>query len=491
MRVSRTLVSAFKWRILSFPIFLKVLGIGFLTAILFGAVTLLQTRSTTSQILYQLLEQRTISMGRSLADTIGRPASIGDFYSIRRSLQDAQKAFPEIRYIIVRDEYGKIIATTFENGVPPDLAKLSSPVCPPHCVAQALGSQEGTIMDARFPVVGGYAGTVQLGVLDHMVSHELSALTNRVLWGLLLCAAFGIGLALMLTGILTRPIHHLVQSANQIREGKFETRAKVFTNDEIGHLAIAFNQMAEALMQYRQEVQAKEKARLSLIERIVQVQEDERKIISRELHDHFGQSLLALLLQVQSGCKFNPSKCEYAAMPESLCTVVEKTIRQIIEEVHRLAWGMRPSILDDYGLDSALARHIEEATKTAGLDIDYQLSSPNGLPRLPSRIEVTLFRIAQEAITNIIKHAKASHASVVLLRQLHEVTMLVEDNGQGFNPAVAQEKGDQCLGLIGMKERVNLLGGGFVIESAPGEGTTIRVRIPLGEEDNANSHIHS
>ncbi len=83
-----------------------------------------------------------------------------------------------------------------------------------------------------------------------------------------------------------------------------QTRATVFSNDEIGRLAVAFNQMAEGLLQYRQEVQAKEKARLSLIERIVQIQEDERKSISRELHDHFGQSLLALLLQVQSGCKF-------------------------------------------------------------------------------------------------------------------------------------------------------------------------------------------
>jgi len=487
----KTLASALKWRVLSFPIFLKIVGIGFLTAILFGAVTLLQTRSSTSQILYQLLEQRTVSMGRSLADTIERPASIGDYYSIRRHLLEIQKTFPEIRYIIARNSDGKIVATTFENSVPPDLIKMSSPLCPPQCTAQAIGSEEGILIDISFPIVGGYAGSVQLGVLDRMVSHELATLTGKVLWGLFLCAAVGIGFALMLAGILTRPIHHLVQSANRIREGKFETRAKVFSNDEIGRLALAFNQMAEALMQYRQEVQAKEKARLSLIERTVQVQEDERKSISRELHDHFGQSLLALLLQVQSGCKYSPSKCVYANLPDSLCFNIEGTIRQIIEEVHRLAWGMRPSILDDYGLESALARHIEEVSKTAGLEIDYQFISPDGLQRLPIGIEVSLFRIAQEAITNIIRHAKASHASVVVLRQLQDITVLVEDNGQGFSLAVAQEKGDQCLGLMGMKERVNLLGGNFVIESAPGEGTTIRVRIPMSEDRDADTDLHS
>jgi signal transduction histidine kinase len=487
----RRLISALSWRILSTPFFLKILGIGFLTAILFGAVTLLQSRASTSQILYQLLEQRTLSMGRSFADTIQRPASTGDYFAIVQHLHEFQKTFPEIRYVIVRNKGGEIVASSFKRRVPKDLLQLSAPKCPPDCSVQMLGSAEGLIIDAHFPVVGGYAGTIQLGVLDKMVSGELSVLTRVVLWGLLLCATLGICLALLLTDILTRPIHHLVQSANRIREGEFETRAKVFSNDEVGRLAIAFNQMAEALMRYRQEVNAKEKARLSLIERTVQVQEEERKVISRELHDHFGQSLLALLLEVQSGCKYSPGRCEYSHMPGSLCFKVEKTIRQIIEEVHRLAWGMRPSILDDYGLESALARHIEEVSKKAGLQIDFQYISPNGQQRLPSRIEVPLFRIAQEAITNIIRHAKASHGSVVILIQNQQIMMLVEDDGQGFDPALVQDKGDQCLGLMGMRERVNLLGGSFVIESVSGEGTTIRVRIPLNEEQDANTDFDS
>ncbi len=487
----RRLLSSFSWRVLSFPIFLKILGIGFLTAILFGAVTLFQTQTSMSQILYQLLEQRTVSMGRSLADTIQSTASTGNYYAVTRHLEEAQRTFPEIRYIIVRDQDGKVVASTFKRGIPRDLLTMPQPPCPPDCSAQTLGSPEGLIIDARFPVAEGYAGTIQLGVLDQIVSQELSGLIRVVLWALMLCTTIGVCLAMLLTGILTRPIHHLVQSANRIRIGQFETRAKVFSNDEIGRLAIAFNQMADALRKYRQEVEAKEKARLSLIERIVQVQEDERKSISRELHDHFGQSLLALLLEVQSGCKYSPARCEYAHLPGSLCAKVENTIRQIIEEVHRLAWGMRPSILDDYGLESALARHIEEVSKNAGFQIDFQFISPDGLQRLPIRIEVPLFRIAQEAITNMIRHAKASHASVVILRKAHEITMLVEDNGQGFDSAQVQAKGDKCLGLMGMRERVNLLGGSFVIESVPGEGTTIRVRIPLSEVHDVHTDFDS
>jgi signal transduction histidine kinase len=189
-----------------------------------------------------------------------------------------------------------------------------------------------------------------------------------------------------------------------------------------------------------------------------------------------------MLLQIQS-------IRSQANLPDPAYENVENSIRQAIDEVHRLAWGMRPSILDDYGLNSALARHIEEVSRHFELEIDYSFSSPPDLERLPGRIEVCLFRIAQEAITNIHRHAAASHASVVVLRQLHDITLLVEDNGQGFDLSMLDEKRDKCMGLIGMKERVALLGGRVTIESVPGDGTTIRVRIPLdgGSDTYANT----
>ena len=214
---------------------------------------------------------------------------------------------------------------------------------------------------------------------------NLSRLTRMVVWGLVLCCG-GWHLPRVVAYGHPDPSHSSpCAAANRIREGGFETRAQVFSNDEIGRLAVAFNQMGEALMRYRQEVEAKEKARLSLIERIVQVQEDERKSISRELHDHFGQSLLALMLQVQSGCKYSSGKCESCPTSRLALRNIEKTIRQIIEDVHRLAWGMRPSILDDYGLDSALARHIEEVIQNRGIGdrLPIHLSGWAGTPSKP------------------------------------------------------------------------------------------------------------
>lgn len=480
----RGMVSNLVWHLLSFPIFLKIMGIGFLTAILFGSVTLVQTRIGTSRILSQLLEQRVLTTTEALADAIAEPARKGDLSSVRQHLEQVRKIFPEMRYAVVLYPDGRVMASTFEGAVPKDILDNAGASCPPDCGTRILNLSKNTIYEAREPVSGGSIGSIRAGFISDSFSQERRTFTWTVLWGLFLCIIIGACLALLLTNILTRPMHRLVESANRIREGQFATRADIYSNDEIGRLAKAFNQMAEALSRYQKEVRAKEKDRVSLIERTVQVLEDERKSISRELHDHLGQSLTSLLLQVQAIRKQeNP--------PDSAYQGVEKSIRQAIDEVRELAWGIRPSILDDYGLDSALARHIEEVSQHFELEIDYNYSSPPNLQRLPSRIEVCLFRIAQEAITNIQRHAGAQHASVVVLRQAHDITMLVEDNGKGFNLDILQEKRDTCLGLIGMKERIALLGGEVDIESILGEGTTVRVKIPLDGDSNVSANIDS
>ncbi len=204
------------------------------------------------------------------------------------------------------------------------------------------------------------------------------------------------------------------------------------------------------------------------------------KTISRELHDQFGQSLLAMLLEVQSLGKEN-------VVPGHVCRDLEIRIQLLIEEVRRLAWECRPSILDDYGLDFALARHTEEMSNRSGLAIDYQYTSTPGSDRLPSQVEVTLYRIAQEAITNIVRHATANRASAVVLQQSSEVTLLVEDNGRGFEVDSVQKNGADCLGVTGMLERANLLGGTCAVESVAEQGTTVRVRIPLNGNDECRS----
>lgn len=470
----RRIGTTISWRLLSVPIYAKVAGIGALVAALFGGVTLLQTRRSVTPALYEILEQRTETTGRTLAESIQQPLITGDLLTVHEKLRHARETVPDVRYVVVTDWNREIVAHSFLRAVPPDLVRLASMGDAERGRVRVLKSAEGLVFHASVPISGGNAGYLHVGLSDRMVTTEVSALMRSIMWSLAFCAALGAGLALLMTHLLTRPLRHLVAATHRVRDGDFSTRAEIASPDEFGLVAQAFNEMADVLQRYQSEVQEKEATRVHLLERMVQAQEEERMTMARELHDDLGQSLLSLLLAVQSCC--GPS-----GLPQSACADLEPRIQKLIDDVRRLAWGMRPSILDDYGLDSALSRYAQEMSGQLGIEIDYQYSGAPGMDRLPPRIEVTLYRIAQEAITNLVRHASASRASIVLIRHRDEVTLVIEDNGTGFDVDSLQRSVSRGLGLKGMQERAALLSGACVIESRHGQGTTVRVRIPLEE----------
>ncbi len=473
MRQNTSWVRRALWRIVSIPIFFKILGIGALVAVLFGGIALLETRESMGRVLTQLLEQRTQLVARAISDSIERPMSTDDRYSVQETVRRSRQSVPDVQYVFALTAEGEVVAHTFARAVPLDLLRLAREGSPSADGLQMLGSEQGMILDAQLPILDGRAGSLHVGMGDAAIAGELSAWTRSIYRSLAISVALGILLAIILTNLLAKPIHHLEQAANSIRAGAFDARARIFSFDEIGHLAVSFNQMAESLQSYQREVEEKEQARAALIEHVVRTLEEERKSVSRELHDHFGQSLLAVLLAIQSDCDFS-SNCG------SACAQIEQKLRELVDDVHRLAWGMRPSILDDYGLDHALSRHVEETASHLGIEIDYHSTLGLGQARLPESVELTLFRVVQEATTNIARHSGASRASVVFLRTRDAYVLIVEDDGRGFEVTTARN--NRCLGLIGLRERVGLLGGTVDIESAPDRGTTIRVRIPSSQE---------
>ncbi len=210
-----------------------------------------------------------------------------------------------------------------------------------------------------------------------------------------------------------------------------------------------------------------------LLERIITSQEEERQRISRELHDDLGQALAALLLEIGSGKQDHES---YEKCSDS----IYNQIRALIDKVNHIAWNLRPTILDDYGLSSALKLHIAKTSEITGVQVDYKIIPPGESDqRLPATVEVTLYRIAQEALKNAIQHGMPTQVSVLLVFKSDEVAILVEDDGSGFEvDTVTSSYGDHGLGLIGMRERVALLNGNIAIESETGHGTALRVAIP-------------
>lgn len=217
-----------------------------------------------------------------------------------------------------------------------------------------------------------------------------------------------------------------------------------------------------------------EAARLELLRRLVTAQEEERRRISRELHDQTGQHLTALLLGLKT---LNNSTDNGSTSLHKSLFQLEKLTERLVEEAHHLAWDLRPAALDDLGLETAISNYVEKWSERNPISLDFH-SGLNKV-RLPSPIETAVFRIVQEALTNVLKHAQATRVSVMLEYRYDELLVIVEDDGCGFQPEIplkVKERGG--LGLVGINERVALVGGKLNIESAPGCGTTLAIRIP-------------
>jgi signal transduction histidine kinase len=216
-------------------------------------------------------------------------------------------------------------------------------------------------------------------------------------------------------------------------------------------------------------VELSERVARDALRRVVGAQELERRRLARELHDETGQSLTSVLLGLRA--------VEESATPEETRTALErarKTVVQTLQDVRRLAVELRPKALDDFGLVPALRRLSEGFSEQTGIHVEVE--SNLGDERLPSEVETALYRIVQEALTNVVKHARATNVSVLVTRKDGRVGAVIEDDGRGFDRENVRDAG---LGLIGMEERVALLDGSLQVESSEGAGATIVVDVPL------------
>jgi PAS domain S-box-containing protein len=217
-----------------------------------------------------------------------------------------------------------------------------------------------------------------------------------------------------------------------------------------------------------------EAARQVLLRRLSAAQEEERHRIARELHDQMGQHLTALSLGLKTlrvGAT-DPSAGQGLQQLQELADLMGR-------EVHHLALELRPTALDDIGLHTALVNYVETWSERYGVEVDVQSDDLDG-ERLPALVETTLYRVVQEALTNVLKHARASSVSVILQRTSAQVLLVVEDDGGGFDAEAVGTPalGVGRLGLLGMRERLALVHGTMRVESMPGGGTTLFARIP-------------
>jgi signal transduction histidine kinase/cytochrome b subunit of formate dehydrogenase len=444
-----------------------------------------------------------------LADVI-RPAAVGSTgYAQIVDSQGTVVASTRSGQLLQKSDHEGQVATLIQE------KRTSSGTC--HgCHESAGGAERETEVMAFAPLE-----LAPWGVLIRQSESEALApadrLRERALWLGIPAFLLALLFAWVTARSVLRPMRVLTATAQKISAGDLSEEVPNLGEDEVGSLARTLEVMRKRLKESLDTVQAwgrqlevrvqertrelershdelkaiaeenaalneelrrKEEARTRLLQKVIRAQEEERRRIARELHDETSQALTALALGMETA-GLAPGG-ESAVLKEKLTGLKELAV-DTLEDVHRLIYDLRPSVLDDLGFVAGLRWYAESRLQPAGVRARVRVSGEE--QRLPAELETALFRIGQEAMSNVARHAQATNVFLGLDFQDSRIILEVEDDGRGFDPAgIAESAGPRPgWGILGMQERATLLEGTLKIDSVPGSGTRVRVSIPLEE----------
>lgn len=346
--------------------------------------------------------------------------------------------------------------------------------------------------DPTQPYNGILITDLNLAELEQHVAGDVER-TLLLLSGALLLGAVLLGVTMERAVI--EPLGRLTQVIRDFDRGDLSRRVHIDSGDEVGELAEAFNRMADGLeikakleqkvrertaelQVLYEELQEKEALREQLLKQVINAQEEERKRVARELHDELAQTLTGLLMSLDTAEDvLGP---ELGVVQGQLSHTRDITQRAL-EQTRGLILDLRPTMLDDLGLLPAIRWYVESHLEAAGILVTVRTEGEQR--RLSPQTETALFRITQEAINNVVKHAQANRVNIALTWKPDEVIVRIVDNGRGFEPDAMVDRRDEArgMGLLGMKERASLLGGQLDIVSELGQGTLVVARLPTHE----------
>jgi two-component system, NarL family, sensor histidine kinase UhpB len=281
----------------------------------------------------------------------------------------------------------------------------------------------------------------------------------------------GVGVTVLVNALLLRlalgPLRHLESTARRVQSGDLGARATVspLADRELERLTHTFNAMLDNVAAYRQRTR-------DVAARALNAEEEERKRIARELHDETAQSLAALLIRLRLARGMEDPTSRAALFEE-----IREEIAAALDGIRRFARGLRPPALDELGLVPAIESHVSTVGENVGLAVRVEATPHDHI--LSPQAELALYRIVQEALSNVIRHSRATRAVVRISADETAVLVEVEDDGRGFRPDDVMSRDGSGLGLFGMQERAEYLGGSVTISSQPGSGTRVRAVIPI------------
>ncbi|TPG79963.1 sensor histidine kinase [Brevibacillus laterosporus] len=426
------------------------------------------------------LKKRGVNIANNIAALCSDYILTDDQFSIHLLISQAQKANEDVRYILIINSNNGLVGHTFSDQIAKGILNAHTPNGLNSQQVATLTSDEGNIHDILVPIEEGDVGFVRVGMAEKQAKTYIFIKIGELIFATLLVCIGTAGITYYVTRFITKPINSLVAVATGISAGNLSLRAKVTSDDEVGKLAQAFNEMADNLISSNTEVemllkelQEKDRLRDTLILKLLSAQEDERKRISRELHDETSQALTSLMVTMR--VLANEAK---DTEQQELLNASREIAASILREIRDLAVELRPPILDDMGLIPAIKKYTRKFE--GKYDIAVILFVPEDEIIIDSHAAVALYRILQESLTNVVKHTVATQIVIKMGIVDHCIQLTIHDNGHGiqqedFERACKQNR----IGIYGMKERAELLGGSFFVKTKGIGGTELMVSIPL------------
>ncbi len=463
----------------------KIMGIALALVLVFGFWSALQVYRATGSALNIYLERAGVSTAKAVAARSEDYILTNNLYQLHSLINDTLDNNPDVRYLFILGTDNAVISSSFPLSLPEGLREVNRLEEAGGHNLQTIRTEEGLIDDIAVPILNGRAGTVRLGISQTSGRIIVWNIVRQILLATVSLSVLGFIGAYILTSLIFKPINDLVAATEAVGSGDFSIKLTPRANDEVGKLTGAFNLMTARLhklrqegMDYRKQLERKDYLRLQLQEKIISTQEEERKRISRELHDETGQSLTSLKLLLK--------RMEEVDSLEEVKTIVQETrslLSDTLKGVRALSRDLRPSVLDDLGLITALERYLKECAERWALTIDLQVFGLKDWQPAPY-MAISIYRIIQEAVTNVAKHARAANVSIIVEKSAENIVAIIEDDGVGFDMDILTnpDSKEVGLGIFGMQERALLIGGELVVESWPGKGTTLYLKIPLEEK---------
>jgi signal transduction histidine kinase len=483
---------------------LLIEGIVLLLGLVTGLLATIRVRAT----LEAELAKRGLAIAGDLAMFSVRPLLAGDLATLRRFVNHTMSQ-DYVRSVAVLDAEGAVVmhSDLAALGHRPDDALSRAAVAsdaPGYDEAGLSGGGEAEY-GIFFPITaaGARLGTVLLGYSRAAAQTEFARARREIAWALLLAAALAGMLAFLLASYISRPVATIAAALQNTSEGEVKAVLDIRREDEIGVLASSFNKMAEDLSRHRKHLnelveartaelkEANARLEMEIAERrraeddlrrsrqelrdlashLQSVREQERTDIAREIHDELGQALTALKMDLH----WVGQQIESVRPPVgSRIGAMSKMLDATVQVVRRISSQLRPKLLDDLGLSAALEWQAREFERRSGVACRIE-SEPDDIVVDQAR-STAVFRIFQETLTNVARHARASRVDVVVREFSGRVEMTVSDDGRGIRPEQVSDA--RSLGIVGMRERVRALGGQLEITGRPGLGTSVLVSIP-------------